>query len=140
MKPSTVVLELNELEDELLRLPSRVEAAPAPLSLERGEEALDHGVVMAIPCGAHAHLGLEPSQVFLVGPAGILGAAIRVVQQALTRTSAANGHSQGIPRPAPGAGSTRRLCRWSAIDQPTTRRLNRSKTTAKYSHPSRVSI
>ncbi len=57
--------------------------------------------------------------------------------------------SECASNPSPGqhrstararAATTSRLSRWSAIDQPTTRRAYRSSTAARYSQPSRVGM
>ena len=99
--------------------------------LERGEEALGGGVVVAgarpADAGAGAMLGEDAG----VRGAQILTAAVRMVDQAgcLVVDVVSAMCSASV------ASSVRR---WSASAQPTTRRLNASRMTARYSQPSHV--
>jgi len=96
MKTLTVVPKLNELEDMSPGLISGGKSVPGTFGLESPEEAFDHGVVKAIADATHADSRLDPSEVILVGLAGILGSLVRMMQQAIAGASAPNRHLQRI--------------------------------------------
>ena len=90
------------------------------LALERGEEALAQGVVVAVADRAHRrpHPGLPAS--LAEGDGGVLGALVGVMDH--------------VGRPALPQR------RWVAIAQPTTRRLQASITTARNRKPDQVGM
>ena len=94
------------------------------LLLERLHEALRLGIVVGIADAAHARLDVVPLQQLGVVAAGILHAAIGMMDQAagrgLRETSA-----------IVSAAVARLACRCVSSAQPTTRRLNASSTMAR---------
>lgn len=97
MQPLPLVEHLDELKHLRLGLLSRV-ILPLMhhLILERTEEALDDGIVIAVPLAAHAgHLpGLRQQP--QVGHAGIQRTLIGVMDQAGLRLPMGQGHPQGL--------------------------------------------
>src|SRR5262249_34787852 len=87
---------------------------------ERSEETLRHRVVPAVAAAAHAAPDPVQRQQLLVVVAGGPGAGWRSL-----------GAAVGAPSARP------RSSRWLSA-QPTTRRENRSRITARYNQPSRV--
>jgi len=82
MQPLPVVEHLDELKHRRLRRLARMEfLVMHQLILERAEEALDHGIVVAVPLAAHT--GHQPRLVHapLIGHTGIGRPLIRVMNQ-----------------------------------------------------------
>src|SRR5215469_18824860 len=67
---------------------------------ERGEKTFRHRVVPAIAFTAHAALYAVYRQQLLICVAGVLAAAIRVMQQTLRRMAVLQGHLQGVQHDA----------------------------------------
>src|SRR5215469_13603950 len=63
---------------------------------ERGEKTFRHGVVPAIALTAHAALYAVYRQQLLILVAGVLAAAIRVMQQTRRRVAVLQRHLQGV--------------------------------------------
>ena len=82
---------------------------------QRTEEALHHGVIVAIASATHAHQKLKLSQQRLIGMADILAVLIRVLQQFLSKVAST--------RCLPQAAYTRLSSRCAAMAQPTTSRV-----------------
>src|SRR2546425_9558558 len=96
--PSPPVVEALEVIEELTarrgpRAPGRV---VDELDLQRGEEALSDGVVPAVAPPAHAADDPVLRQHPLVVAAGVLTAAIRMMQQAPRGTAASQRHPEGV--------------------------------------------
>jgi len=82
MQPGTVVESLDVIEYERSRLGARIEREVVePLGLERVEEALGQGVVETVPRAAHAADHAAAIEELLIIGAGVLRAAIAVVDK-----------------------------------------------------------
>ena len=111
MPPARIVPALDELENGDARLSLRTEAAPInKLAFERGEEALAHGVVVAVANRAHgrAHAGL---------PAAIAKSDGRVLRALVgvggdgTAAELTNRTNQGVPLTLLAAGTANLLAK-----------------------------
>ncbi len=130
MAAMRIVPTFDELEDRHPRLSPSLEAvAVDELAFKRCEEALGHGVVIAIPHrthrGAHTHLPAALAE----GERGVLATLIGVMDERLG-AALAQRHIERLEHELGRRG-------W-AIDQPTTRRLKASTTTARYTNPAQV--
>jgi hypothetical protein len=67
--------------------------AIAQLGLDRLDQALSRGVIPAVSATAHAGLESDDLEGLAVGPAGVLHASIRVVDQSLGRSPGLHGPS-----------------------------------------------
>jgi hypothetical protein len=121
-KPLDAVCHIgSELLDR--RIPLLVQA----LELQRGAEAFDHRIVPAIAAAAHAANDPVRSQHRLVRGAGVLNAAIRVMQQTRCGCRLATASRHSVSDSAAEG--------WASSTQPTTRRQNASISTANVSDP-----
>ena len=132
MAAVAVVEALQVLED---RRPGVLACRPAgaveQFGLERGEEALGGGVVPA---------GARPAD---AGACAMLGQDGRCTRRSGTDCRGPSGGSGrrlvvGVVSAMCSASVASSVRRWSASAQPTTRRLNASRMTARYSQPSQV--
>src|SRR5262249_23721512 len=130
-------LSMREDCDPLKDCCSHLVVGPEPvlcqeLTLQGGEKALHHRVVKAVADrahgGANAGGGPPPPE----APGGVRAAMIGVMNQPRLRSPLPDRHLSS-PSSAARASSVRR---WSAMDQPTTRRLNTSRITARERKPS----
>src|SRR3954467_13035157 len=97
MAAAAVVEGFHVLEDRPPgRLPGREAGAVDELGLERAEEALHGRVVVAVALAAHGLPEAVPPQHLAVGPARVLHAAVRVVDQPRRRLPAPDRHEQGV--------------------------------------------
>ena len=97
MPPLPVVEDLEVLEElGARRGPRGPRRVVDQLDLQRREEALGDGVVPAVAPPAHAADDPVLRQDPLVVAAGVLAAAIRVMQQALRRAPARQRHVEGV--------------------------------------------
>ena len=92
------------------------DGAPEELGLDRLEERLDHGIVVAISFSGHGGTGAVAAQFGLVVYKTILAAAVRMVNEPFGRPA--------ITRALRRAASARSRCRRSPTAQPITRREN----------------
>ena len=93
MTPCWVVKHLDVVEDVGLGLlPCGIDLPAHPLAFEQLEEALRHGVVVAVATPAHAAQQVVLAQKALPGVAGELTPLIRVNQQLLVRAVAPQRH------------------------------------------------
>ena len=82
MAASAIIKPFDVIKDIRSGLPSVFILLPMNLfDLQGAEEALHGGVVVAVPRAAHADLHAIVSQLELVSSAGVLAAAIGMVQQ-----------------------------------------------------------
>ena len=102
------------------------------LSLDGGEEALGHGVVPAFTLAAQRQHDAVVLGQFAVVAAGVLAAAVGVEDRPGRRAAVGEGHVEGV--------GDRSVRMWSASAQPTTWRLARSITVARYAQPSQVAM
>lgn len=94
MAPFPVIENLDVFEQIGLRLVPRLIANPVnPLSLEHAEEALDDRIVITI-----AHAACDPvlGQFLAAIVAGVLAAAVRVMDQHAGWPASRNGHPQRV--------------------------------------------
>ena len=95
MPPARIVEAVDVFEDGQLDVSARVpRPSPNQLSLDRLEERLDSGVVVAVAFAAHRYLEFVLAQEFLIIVRTVLAAAIRVMVAALWRLSQSDGHVQ----------------------------------------------
>ena len=99
MAPTSIIEQFNVLKDFAAGLDP---GAPARLMhqlfLERGKEALGHRIVPAISLAAHAADDSMLRQQLLVLLAGILDAAVRMVDQSARWLTVRQRHLEGIQR------------------------------------------
>src|SRR3954463_10499558 len=132
MAPDGIVEPIDVAANGLVCLLAGVEDGPPDeLGFQGLEERLHHGVVIAIPLAGHRDQDAVLLELGLIVDRAILAAAIRMMDQPGCRTA----HGQGF---AQSGKRARSRCSRSPVAQPTTRRANRSITTARYSQPSRV--
>src|SRR5277367_1223416 len=80
VEPLAVVEDFQPLEDRRLGFGARGELAPMhQLAFQAAPEALDHGVVVAVASPAHAGLDAGSGQPLPIRLAGVLPAAIGVM-------------------------------------------------------------
>src|SRR5215469_5687355 len=101
MSPLAVVEEFDIFE----HLVAGVSSSTPPglinqFDFERGEKTFRHRVIPAITFTAHAALYAVYRQQLLILAAGVLAAAIRVMQQTLRRMAVLQCHLQGVQRDA----------------------------------------
>jgi len=95
MPSSRIVEAVDVLEDGRLYVSARVpRPSPNQLSLDRLEERLDSGVVVAVAFAAHRYLESVLAQEFLIIVRTVLAVAIRVMNTAFWRLSQSDGHVQ----------------------------------------------
>ena len=99
--------------------------------LQRAEERRGHGVVPAVALAAHGWHRRDVGQRGLVCGAGVLRAAVAVVNEPFVGLTSRHRLVQ-----RPGCTALVSMCDASA--QPTTFRLNRSMSTARYTQPAWV--
>src|SRR5919106_1431154 len=87
---------VEQLADRLLARP--VLAVVLQLGLQRAEEALSHGVVVAVATATHARLKTPARQLLLIAGARVLATAIAVVQQAQLGPALPQSHRQSSSR------------------------------------------
>jgi len=93
MPPSRIVEAVDVLEDGQLGVSARLpRPSPDQLSLDRLEERLDGGVVIAVALAAHRYLEAVLTQELLIIVGAILAAAIRMMDAALGRLAERHGH------------------------------------------------
>ena len=123
MSSTRVVEALDEVEDGHPGLGSGPEPATVQqLALERGEEALAEGVVVGVSHRSHRRLYAYLPAAEAEGDGRVLGPLVRVVDHVLG-PALPEGH---LERSEHQIG-----LQCVAIDQPTTRRLQASITTAR---------
>src|SRR2546430_16011756 len=109
MSPLPVVEQLDVFEQLVAGLSS---ATPLALidqfDFEGGEKAFRHRFVPAIAFTAHAALDAVYRQQLLILVAGVLTAAIRVMQQTLRRLPVLQCHLEGVQHDAPFESYTQR--------------------------------
>ncbi len=99
MQPAAIVEHLDEIEDRGPRFLSCGEALlMQPFALQRREVTFSHGVVKARAGPAHAYRNLVTSQHTSVGLAGVLAAAVAVMDQSGWWSSTRYRHLQGPKR------------------------------------------
>jgi hypothetical protein len=86
MQTLTIVPTLDELEDGYPRRGAGRDRLGGTLGFEGGKEALHHGIIVTIGGTAHADGDTMISQQVLVVEAGIVAAAVRVMQQWVKRS------------------------------------------------------
>ena len=93
MPPSRIVKAVDVLEGGQLGVSARVpRLSPDQLGLDRLEERLDGGVVIAVALAAHRYLEAVMTQELLIIMGAILAAAIRMMDAALGRLAERHGH------------------------------------------------
>ena len=104
------------------------------LAFEGGEEALGHGVVEAVPDRAHRRDHAPSPAAFTEGEGSVLAALVGMVDDGV-RAALLHGHVQGIEHEfgAQVPGIAQPVPAKAGI-----RRLNTSRTMAKYRNPARV--
>src|SRR3954452_2819179 len=131
MAPDGMVEPVDVAANGLVRLLAGVEDSPPDeLGFQGLEERLHHGIVIAIPFAGHRDQDAVLVELGLIVDRAILATAIRVMHQPCCR--------RRMVRALRRAARARSRCSRSPVAQPTTRRANRSMTTARYSQPSRV--
>jgi len=85
MEPLPIVEHLDVIENGRPGGGTCRERLVGTLRFEGGEEALLHGVVVAVAGATHAGLNVMGGQQFAVGVGGVLSAAVGVVEQARGR-------------------------------------------------------
>src|SRR5690349_8042909 len=101
MPPLAVVKQFDIFEHLVAGLSSSTPPAPIhEFDFERGEKTFRHRVVPAIAFTAHAALDAVYRQQLLILVAGVLAAAIRVMQQTLRRMAVLQRHLQGVQHDA----------------------------------------
>jgi len=97
MSPLAVVEEFDVLEQLAARLSSGTPLALIDqFDFECGEKTFRHRFVPTVALTAHAALDAVDRQQLLIIVAGILAAAIRVMQQALRRLAVLQCHPEGV--------------------------------------------
>jgi hypothetical protein len=83
-----IIEHFEPLEDILLCFsPCQISSMRHQLRFQRMKEALDDGIIPAVPAATHAHRDTMAGQELAVQEGGILGSAVRVVQQSSHRVS-----------------------------------------------------
>src|SRR6516165_9095081 len=101
MSPLAVVEQFDIFEQLVAGLSSGTPPALTDqFNFERGKKTFRHRVVPAVAFTAHATLDAVNRQQLLILVAGVLAAAIRVMQQTLRRLAVLQGHLQGVQRDA----------------------------------------
>src|SRR2546426_1828385 len=99
MSPLPVVEDLKVIEQlGARRRPRGPRRVVHELDLQRREETLSHGIVPAIAAAAHAAHDSVLGQDALVVAAGVLTAAIGMMEQPLRRAPARQGHPERVER------------------------------------------
>lgn len=133
MEPLSIVEHLDEFKDHSLRRLMGPEVLIMDqFILERTEETLDHGIVVTVALPTHA--GYKPGlcQLPLIGPTHVRGALVRVMDHARLWASVGEHHLQ--------CRQSHVLIQFPTQVHPTTQCEYRSKITAKYTQPARVTM
>ena len=97
--PGRIVEAVDVAGQGVARLgPGQEHGAPDEFALQRLEERLDHGIVVAVPLAGHRDQDAVAPELGLVLNRAVLTAAVRMVKQAGLRSSHGEGSSQRAER------------------------------------------
>src|SRR4051812_2070206 len=97
MPPGRVVEALDVLANREMRFgPGGIAFVVDPLGLERGEETLSDGIIVAVAGAAHAGDEARGGDCRAVSVAGVGTASVGVLQQASSRATALDGLAERV--------------------------------------------
>lgn len=99
MQPLAIVKPFDEGKDVLTRVVARLICSVMnEFVLQRAEEALRHGIVVAIPLATHTRRHAERREPVSVGQTTILSALIGVMNEPRTHSPLSDGHRERVER------------------------------------------